>query len=109
MGSQQLTDDPPVVDVIDAHEDDGIIPRYPEFPEIGNVEDAQFQELVARAHGGVRIEEAVGQMLEEVGLAPLDPQVVELNLGMGPDMGGGSLEGCRVVVLVGQEKDRLTG
>ena len=44
-----------------------------------------------------------------MGFVGLDPQVMELDLGLRPGEGGRPLEGGRVAVLVGQVQDLLAG
>jgi hypothetical protein len=75
MGAEKLTDYPPVVDIIDAHEDNGIISHIPNFQRSVTFRVLSFRNS-SRGRMAGSIEKAVGQMLEEVGLAPLDPQVV---------------------------------
>ena len=55
----------------------------------------------------VRVEDPVGQALEEVGLVGLDAQVMELDLGLRPGQGRRPFEGGRLAVLVGQVQDLL--
>ena len=55
----------------------------------------------------VRVEDPVGQALEEVRLVGVDPEVMELDLGLRPGQGRGPLEGGRLAVLVGEVEHLL--
>ncbi len=71
---------------------------------------ARGPERVAREDGGGRpharvgVENAIGELLEEMRLLRVDPEVMELHLGLGPRQGGDPLEGSGIAVLVGHEK-----
>src|SRR2546425_4290383 len=53
-------------------------------------------------HCPVRVENAAGEALEEVGLIGSDAEMAELNLGPGPRQRGRPLEGRWVAILVGE-------
>ena len=50
----------------------------------------------------VRVEHVTRQALEEVGFVGVDAEMVKLHLRLRPREGDGALEGCRIVMFVGQ-------
>ena len=61
--------------------------------------------LRRRAQRRRGVDDVSGQALELTGLAPVDTEVVQLHLGLGPSQRGGALERADVVVLVDQIQD----
>ena len=57
----------------------------------------------------VRVEDPVGQALEEVGLVGFDAEVMELDLGLRPRQDRRPLERGRLAVLVGEVEDLVAG
>ncbi len=76
-------------------------------PQAGRSAFVAGQQAGRRPQRRVRVEDPVGQALEEVGLVGLDPQVMELDLGLRPGQGRRPFEGGRLAVLVGQVQDLL--
>ena len=65
------------------------------------------QQSGRRSQRRVRVEDPVGQTLKEVGLVGLDPEMMELDLGLRPGQGRRPFEGGRLTVLVGQVQNLL--
>ena len=107
VGAEQLPDDVEVLGLVDPHQDDGQVARDAVGPQAGRPALVAGQQARRRPQRRVRVEDPVGQALEEVGLVGLDPQVVELDLGLRPGQGRRPLEGGRLAVLVGQVQDLL--
>ena len=105
--TEQLPDDVEVLGLVDPHHDDGQVARDAVGPEAGRSPLVAGQQAGRRPQRRVRVEDPVGQALEEVGLVGLDPEVVELDLGLRPGEGRRPLEGGRLAVLVGQVQDLL--
>ena len=84
------------------------IGRSPEMPcghRPGAPRSFRASRLGRRPQRRIRVEDPVGEALEEVRLVGLDPEVVELDLGLRPGEGRGALEGGRLAVLVGEVED----
>ncbi len=84
------------------------IGRSPEMPcahRPGAPRSLLDQQARRRAQRRVRVEDPVGQPLEEVGLVGLDAEVMELHLGLRPGEDRRPLERRRLAVLVGQIED----
>ena len=79
----------------------------PSSPEPGRPALVPCQELGRRPQRRIRVEDPVREALEQVRLVGLDPEVVQLDLGLRPGEGRGALEGGRLAVLVGQVEDLL--
>ena len=63
------------------------------------------EEAGGRTHRRVRVEDPVGEALEEMGLVGLDAKVVQLDLGLGPRECRRPLERGGIAVLVGEVQD----
>ena len=107
VGAEQLADDVEVLGLVDPHQDDGQVARDAVGPEAGCSALVAGQQARRRPQRRVRVEDPVGQALEEVGLVGLDAQVMELDLGLRPGQGRRAFEGGRLAVLVGQVQDLL--
>ena len=104
---EQLADEVDVRGVVDPHEDDREVPGDAVRPQSGRPALVPGQQGGRRPKRRIRVEDPVGEALEEMGLVGLDAQVVELDLGLRPGQGRRPLEGCRFAILVGQVQDSL--
>ena len=107
--AEQLPNDVEVLGFVDPDHDDGQVARDAVGPQARCPLIVAGQQARRRPQRRVRVEDPVGQALEQVGLVGLDPQVMELDLGLRPGQGRRPFEGGRLTVLVGQVQDLLAG
>ena len=105
--TEQLTNDVEVLGFVDPHHDDGQVARDAVGPQAGCPPLVTGQQARRRPQRRVRVEDPIGEALEQRGLVGLDPQVMELHLGLRPGQGRRTFEGGRFTVLVGQVQDVL--
>ena len=109
VGAQDLPHDAAILPLVDPHEDDGQVARDPVSPEPGGSGRVPRQGARGRPQPRVRIEDAVGDVLEEVRLVGRDAEMMKLDLRLRPRQGGGALERRRIAILVGQGQRRRAG
>ena len=90
---------------VDPHQHDGQVARDAVRPETRRAPLVAGEEAGGRAQRRVRVEDPVGEALEEVGLVGLDAEVVQLDLRLGPRERRRPLERGGVAVLVGEVQD----
>src|SRR5215208_2112463 len=78
-------------------------------PQAGGASFVLGEAARRRPKGPVRIEDPIGEPLEEVGLVRFDAKVVELDLRLSPGEGGCALERAGLTELVGQIQDVVPG
>ena len=103
--AQELADDVEVLRLVDPDQHDRQVARDAVSPQAWCSPFVASQQARRRSERRVRVEDPVGQALEEMGLVRLDPQVMELDLRLRPGEGHRPLEGGRLPVLVGQVQD----
>ena len=103
--AEQLPDDVEVIGLVDPDQDDRQVARDAVGPQAGCAPLVAGQQARRRSERRVGVEDPVGQALEEMGLVRLDPEVMELDLGLRPGEGRRPFEGGRLAVLVGQVQD----
>ena len=84
------------------------IGRSPEMPyghSPGAPRSVAGEHVRRRPQRRIRVQDPVGEALEEVRLVGVDAEVVELDLGLGPGEDRGPLERGRLAVLVGEVED----
>ena len=62
-----------------------------------------------RSERPLRVENAAGEALEEVGLVGPDADMVQLHLSLRPRERGGTVERRRIVILLGKSQDLVPG
>ena len=106
VGAEQLADDAEVLELVDPHQDDRQVARDAVRPRARVRRGALLREQVRRRpQRRIRVEDPVGEALEEVRLVGVDAEVMELHLGLGPGERRGALERGRLAVLVGEVED----
>ena len=86
------------------------IGRSPEIPWAQSADGPdvlRFSASGGRPERGVGVEDPAREILEQVRLVRLDPEMVELHLRLRPGQRDGALEGRRVAILVGERHRRL--
>ena len=107
MGPEQLADDLDVLGLVDPDEDDGQVPGDPVGPEPGCAALVPGKQGRGRPKRRVRVQDPVGEALEEVGFVGLHAQVVELDLGLRPGERRLRVRTGSLAVLVRQVQDVL--
>ncbi len=102
VGAEQLSHDSHIVGLVDPDQDDRDVTRNPVRPQGGGTARVARQHARGGPQRPVRVENAAGEALKEVGLIGPDAEMAELNLGLGPRQRGHPLEGRRVAILVGE-------
>ena len=105
--AEQLPDDIQVLGLVDPNHDDGQVAGDPVGPQAADPSLVAGQEAGRGAEGRVRVDDPIGQALEKVRLVGLDPEVMELDLGLCPGEGRCALESGRLTILVGEVQDVL--
>ena len=96
-GLQQLVNDPDVLDVRDAQQDDRQVARDALRPETGLRPGAAHDHFRGRPQRRPGIDEMSGETLEFARLFPVDAEMMELHLRLGPGERGRPLERADVV------------
>ena len=94
VGAQQLADDVDVIGLVNEGQDDGTDRR--KFPATRALDDRSGVALKMSGdgpQGGIGIDHAVGELLEQMRLVGADAQMVELHLRLRPGKGECALEG----------------
>ena len=107
VGAKQLSDDVQVIGTVDPDHDDRHVAGDASGPESGCPSLVACHEPRRRSKRWVRVDDPIGEPLEEVRLIGLDAQVMQLDLGLRPGQGQGPLEGRRFAVLVSQVQHRV--
>ena len=100
VGTHELPDDVHFLVRLDAHQGNREIAGDAVGPESRRPQAVLGQHLRRRVQRGIGVEETIGQTLEEVRFVPGDPEVVQLNLGLGPGQRARSLERRGLMVLL---------
>ena len=77
-------------------------------PQAGRTQLVAGQQTLRRPQRSVRVEDPVGQPLEEVSFVGLDAQVMQLDLSLRPRQDRRAFERGRLAVFVGQVEDLLS-
>ncbi len=107
MGPEQLPHDPHVLRIVDLHQDDRDVPGDPVRPEGGGPSRMAREHVRGRSKRSLRVKNAAGEALEEVGLVGPDADMVQLHLGLRPRQGARTVERRRIVILLGESQDFL--
>ena len=107
VGAQQLSDDVQIIWTVDPDHDDRHIAGDASGPESGCPSFVACHHPRRRPQRWVRVDEPIGEPLEQVRLIGLDAQVMQLDLGLRPGQGQGPVEGGRFAVLVSQVQHRV--
>ena len=106
MGAEELPHDADVLGLVDPDQHDREVPRDPVRPQLGRAARMAREHIGRRSQRAVRVQDAAGEVLEEMGLVHADAEMVDLHLRLGPGERGGPVEGRRISILVG-EGERL--
>ncbi len=100
--AEELPDDPAILRLVDADQDDRNLAGDLLGPQ-GRWPGGLPAQCVRRGpQGGVGVDHSAGQVLEEMRLLRLDPEVVALDLRLRPGQRDGAVEGRRIPILVGE-------
>ncbi len=106
---QELPRDLPFLLRLDLHQSDRKIAGDAVGPEPGLAAAVFGQLLRRRTQRGIDVEQTIGQTLEEMRLVLCDPEVVQLDLGLGPGQRALSLEGCPLAVFLRRREGLFPG
>ena len=109
MRPQELADDIEVRHLVDPDEDDRQVAGDAVRPQPGRTALVPGQYARRRPERRIRVQDAVGQPLEEMSLFGVDAEVPKLHLGLRPRQRGGALERCGLAVLVREVEDVVAG
>ncbi|MEJ2320690.1 MAG: hypothetical protein P8Y21_15305, partial [Gemmatimonadales bacterium] len=106
---QELSHDVPLLVPLDEDQGDGKVAGDAVGPEAGRAAAVRSEDRRRCAQRGIGVEQTVGETLEEMRLVLGDPEVVQLDLCLGPGQRALSLEGCRLAVLLGELERLVSG